>query len=238
MAVTMESLNEKWTGIISCPLDIPKIEPDNWNDFWEIWNREKGPTFNRTRAAAPVLWNGLDLIEIGKTQRNKYESTYSPQLAESCVKMMASIREHMPYINIARCRLWESIEVIKPHRDKNKEARDRMPLPAQFRSMLSDTNPSPTFYLSPVLNENETPQEGVVAREIAFKSGKRYYIDSMLEDTNSFVFDGTKVYHGSDYDPQYSKIILVLGGRLDLEKYDDIMERSSKKYANRVMRLA
>ena len=29
--------------IIATPLDIPKLEPDDWATFWDLWNTHSGP---------------------------------------------------------------------------------------------------------------------------------------------------------------------------------------------------
>jgi len=42
------------------------------------------------------------------------------------------------------------------------------------------------------------------------------------------------VINGSDYDPNYAKILMVVNGIMDLDRYDDLLSRSIKKFENQV----
>jgi len=65
--------------LIYTPVDLPKIEPDNWDIFWDIWNEHKD-YLEKTKHNAKTslvslgkntVWTGLDIfkrknIETGK----------------------------------------------------------------------------------------------------------------------------------------------------------------------------
>jgi hypothetical protein len=51
-------IDHKWTAIPWIPLDVPKIEPDDWDLFWKLWD-EKHATVGRPDLAGQNYWEGL-----------------------------------------------------------------------------------------------------------------------------------------------------------------------------------
>ena len=52
-------------------------------------------------------------------------------------------------------------------------------------------------------------------------------------DTNSFAWNNLRSRHGSTYDASKRKILLIASpGELDLDRYEDLLERSVAKYGD------
>lgn len=230
--ITEQQLGEKWSGVAAVQLDIPPIVPDDWAAFWQIWNAEKaraqriGADRNNT---GPGGWVGLDLISaLGK---NSFQQPVVPELADACPRMMATILEHFPFTSLRLVRLWQSIVPIRPHREGSP---NRFQYPSEFRTMLHDTNVRPTFYMTPVLDHAHADSEP--AKAAAKLTGVRHYVDA--KPGESFIFNGETAYHGAEYDPGHHKILVIVKGDLDLDRYDDLMTRSVLKHGAGAIRMS
>lgn len=229
--ITQEQLGKKWRGVTATVLDIPDIVPDDWDTFWQIWNAEKarsrriGADRNNT---GPGGWVGLDLIHA--QGKNSFEQPIVPELAEACPRMMSNIIQHFPFSSLRLVRLWQSIVPIKPHREGNP---NQFQYPSEFRTMLHDTNTRPTFYMTPVMDHANADSEPAKAE--AKLNGRRHYVN--VAPGESFIFNGETAYHGAEYDPGHHKILVIVKGDLDLDRYDDLMQRSVDRFPERVMRL-
>jgi hypothetical protein len=70
-----------------------------------------------------------------------------------------------------------------------------VPAPVAIRSLIYDTNPSPTFKL----RFNETGEQ----RHVPY-----------TKERNTFAFNNLKFAHGADYHPEYYKILMKSFGRV------------------------
>lgn len=225
-------LSGKYGNIAYTPLDIPEVHPDSWQEFWEIWNAERDFLERRWSDRNNVgtkHWLGMEIWEDTNSEKRAWAMPYSQRMRDANPHMMSTIQEHMPFSKIGTVRLWRSVEEIWPHREGNPSLYLH---PMEVRVMLADSNPVPTFYLTPVQNRLNADFES--ARYLAREEGNRLYMNPSKEN-NSFVFNCETCYHGSDYDPNYAKILMVVNGVMDLDRYDDLMSRSIKKFADRVI---
>lgn len=171
----------------------------------------------------------MDLISaLGK---NSFEQPVVPELIGACPVMMDTILKHFPFTSLRLVRLWQSIVPIKPHREGSP---NRFQYPSEFRTMLHDTNVRPTFYMTPVKDPASADSEP--AKLEAKLNGVRHYVNVSLGE--SFIFNGETAYHGAEYDPGHSKILMIVKGDLDLDRYDDLMQRSVDKYGPIVLESA
>lgn len=231
--ITHEQLGNKWRNTAAAKLDMPPIVPDDWAAFWYIWHAEKararrvGADRNNT---GPGGWVGIDLLPPDQSGKPRsFEQPYAPALAEACPNMMRTIREHFPIRDIKIIRLWQSIVEIKPHREGWFPNSFRYP--SEFRAMIHDENVRPTFYLLPITDPENADSE--TAKANAKLLHERQYVDA--KPGEAFVFNGETAYHGAEYDPGHSKILMIVKGPLDLDKYDDLMTRSVKKHGSIIM---
>lgn len=264
--LTIDDLNERWGDITALPLDLPYIQPDDWNTFWDIWKRDRDYTVRnaeRMNVGTSRPWLGIDLIDNSAANR-AYIQPYSADMAAALNGMIKLIEDCFPFQSLSQIRLWQNVIEILPHRDLNvgnttghwtpvpggndaivgnttgpgrKQPRHVKLFPNAFRIMLMDNNPRPTFYLTAAPNgEDFAPGDNVEDIKKALRSAQRHYV-RLPSGRNSFVFADAAAYHGADLLPGHSKILVVLKGRLDRERYDDLMVRSMHRYQDYAIKI-
>lgn len=174
--------------LIFTPMDLPKIEPDNWDVFWDIWNTHSAPLTkvnqNTETSIAPIgsddIWTGIDIY-------NKYNNTmpYTAPYVDiehalpNMYKALLSIST-----DVYRVRLLQSQTNILAHTDNNK---DRWNIRA---FLYGDTAPNQWYFTKPYDSH-----------------GERTYI-KMPTDTNWFMYNDKYCWHGTDFEPNHKKILI------------------------------
>lgn len=198
--------------IVATPLDIPRIEPDDWNTFWEIWNTHSNyltKTFTNVGSeidpkSAPKIWIGLDLFDLwqgGSAWRAPfYDAT------KLFPKMFKTIFDlNIP--SLYRVRLLSSRMPVLAHSD---DMADRW----NIRAFLHHPSEEQQWYFT-------RPGD---------RHGERYYLKS-APDTNWFAYNDKFSWHGTDYDEKNQKILLQLYSGY-VKTNDDLIQRSFKKYSS------
>lgn len=234
-------LGEKYKGIVALPLALPRFELDSVEDFWRIWNEEQARVDRQHIDRGAVgkdpskvskeytQWDGLAMYEdqelLGKAA---WVTKISPAMAESQSNYIKSIFDLLPFAKIRSIRLWSSNCTIPAHYDGNMpSALDGvMRFPTEIRIMLDDKNPKETFYLTPVTKHK--PHTEIPAED-------RYYV-KLPADSNTFAWNNEDYLHGSDYNPEYKKILVVVKGWVDLDRLEKLLDKSIEQYPNFVMR--
>lgn len=194
--------------IVFTPLDLPSIEPDNWDTFWSIWNEHSDWVvkrgISRTESLTPVgannVWRGLDIFS---------NNSMVPAWTAPYFDISASLpRMHEQLMNLGipgvkLIRLLSSKCPFGAHTDDNRDI-------WVVRAMLHSTAPKPQWYFT----RPKDPQ------------GDRTYIQ-MPSDTNWFSYNDLHCWHGTEYDPNNEKILLQL---YFYEPIIDIVNRSIEKY--------
>lgn len=177
--------------IIYTPLDLPKIEPDNWDTFWDIWNQHSGnlvkTVSNGAHSDSAVgrndVWRGLDIytnpnisIKPGWTAPFYDIKPRLPKLYNTLISL--------PINGVRRIRLVSSMMKVDPHSD---DVRDTWVARAYFH------------YTAP-------KEQWFFTRPGDFH-GKRTYITRPSE-TNWFSYNDLHCWHATDYSEEYPKILL------------------------------
>ena len=232
-------LIEKYKGIVALPLALPKFELDDVDEFWQIWNKELTTVarqhFDRGAIGkdAPSLeftqWNGLALYE-DETLLDKaaWVTALSPALANSQPKLIKSIFDRLPFVRIRSIRLWSAKRNVNAHYDGNMPVTldGQLRFPTEIRIMIDDTNPTETFWLTS--STKYKPQQPVLL-------GDRHYV-RLPADTNTFVWNNEDYLHGADYNTNYSKVLAVIKGWIDVSKLEILLDQSIEQYPNYVLR--
>lgn len=194
--------------LIFTPVDLPKIEPDDWDIFWDIWNTHSAPLIkvnqNTEFSDAPIgtseIWTGLDIYK----KYNNVMPYTAPffDIKELLPNMYSQLLTHAS--NLYRVRLLQSQVSIKSHTDNNTERWN-------LRAFLQNSEAYTQWYFT-------KPHES---------QGERTYI-KMPQDTNWFMYNDKHCWHGTDYDPDDKKILLqaYYFGSLS----DELLSRSTAKY--------
>lgn len=190
------------------PIDLPKIEPDNWEVFWNIWNTHSEPLVkvkqNTDLSIAPVgsshIWTGLDVYKKFNNQM-PYIAPYV-DISKLLPNMYNQLLDIAP--NLYRVRLLQSQVNIASHTDNNINFWN-------LRAFLHNTSSYTQWYFT-------KPNDSL---------GERTYIN-MPDDTNWFMYNDKHCWHGTDYDPNNKKILLqafCIGSPMN-----NLLDKSSIKY--------
>jgi hypothetical protein len=229
------TIDHKWTGISWTPLDVPKIEPDNWDLFWELWNA-KHKVVGRPDIEGQNYWEGLCIWLHPNIDPNtfNYSGTAIDDWSKHFPKMFEQIKNSMPFTYIEKIVLWKNVKEVHAHFDPDKVV---YPFPDSLRVMLWDTNTEPTFYMTkwPARSEtyNPTPvterkgSRGYGIKPLVPPLEQRRYV-KLPEDTNTFLFNNGAFIHGADF--AQPKIIMAIKGNPDIYKWLKSLESSYNKY--------
>jgi hypothetical protein len=232
-------LNEKYKGIISLPLALPKFELDNADEFWKIWDSQN-ETVRRQhidRGADGIdgasmdyqQWNGIAMYEMPSVLKDAaWLTTVSKELADSQPTYLKSILGILPFTKVRSIRLWSNHKVIPAHYDGNLPSSidGKMRFPTEIRLMLHDENPIETFYLTPA---NKYPPHTDIPLH------DRYYV-KLPNDTNTFAWNNEDYLHGADFNPKYKKILVVIKGWVHLGRLEELLDASLEKYPDFILR--
>lgn len=189
-------------NFISCVLDIPPIEPDDWNLWWQIWQSsskfiEKETNFNGKDSG----WRGL---EIYRSHNYTYDC-YSPSITfidlQTVFPRMFKQIFQLP-IKLNYVRALQSIRAFSPHKDtfgKNF---------ISLRSIIYDENPNPTFY---------------------YIENKKIY-QRLPKTSNTWIAYDSRCLHGTDFNKNYKKIMFYLWGEWEQDKGEELVKRSLELY--------
>ena len=176
--------------IVYTPLDLPKIEPDDWNVFWDIWNQYSDKLIkvrsNGTHSNAIVgrsdIWQGLDIYK--NSSFNVWQAQFY-DIKEQLPKLYNTLIS-LPISNIQLIRLVSSNLQVDPHSDNVKDT-------WVARAYFHYTSPNEQWFFT-------KPGDYY---------GERSYITRPTE-TNWFAYNDKYCWHATDYNPEYPKILLQI----------------------------
>lgn len=212
-------MNEDFAdNILGAPLDLPRFEPDNWDDFWNIWHTD-ATKFVRVTADAQGNnsrepgWKGLvwdfnrpdtkDAFTMFSTTVKDYSSVFPG--------WRRSMEEHFPF-TIRRISFLSNYHAIGPHRD-GQVLTDHLPYAPAVRILLVDENSVPTFWLSKYRSQYAS----------------KFYID-LPPETNSFVYHNMKTYHAADYHGRQKILMMLIFDQIDEQAWRKLLIRSYQKW--------
>lgn len=199
--------------LLALPLDLPKFEPDNWDTFWHIWNRDSRQYKRLQPDSAgnnnPIPhWEGFcwEWTDTPQTMFDVVCGDYSNDFPK-----LKSQLEELP-LTIVRIMFQSNLIVIPLHRDGNP-ATDHLSYATSFRSLIYDENDRETFYIN---HSRMAP-------------GEKFYV-KLPEDTNSFVYNNPKVRHAADYLSKKKILMHFVCKDFDEERWFKLLESSYEKY--------
>lgn len=198
---------------IFTPADLPRLEPDDWGVFWDIWDKHadwltkvKKSQLRSAEVGINNVWKGFDIY---KTQMSVDWLAPYHDISQSLPNMFKLIMSCHPHIY--RARFIQSKTAIMPHTDDNTNK-------WTIRALLhSPAKQSQWFFTQPVPGAKD-----------------KTYI-TMPQDTNWFMYNDRYAWHGSDYDENNEKILLQIYA---YSTPQDLLNRSLEKYKNYVIEFA
>jgi hypothetical protein len=175
--------------IVATPLNLPRIEPDNWDIFYKIWNEHSGPVkkikvnnnpFYTKEIGDDTAWQGLDIYK--KTNINLALDAPYFNIKHELPIMFNSI-ENLPIKNIYSVRILQSKIEVLPHTDRNKDE-------WAVRAFLQYTDTNPQWYFTDQVNLKT-----------------RHFLN-LPNDTNWFAYNDASCLHGTVYNPLHPKLLV------------------------------
>lgn len=188
---------------ISCVLDIPKIEPDNWNLWWELWNLNKKPVkkIEQNHNKSFVEWEGFEIFRKDTVEPTTLYDFYYFNLEKYFPKMFLSISK-LP-LTVKNIIAVSSKNFVLPHTDFNKKNF------YSIRCMLFNNNLNSTFYY--------------------YKNYKKVY-QELPNTSNTWIYNDSIYPHGTDFNSKFFKILLIISGEIIEDKMSMLIEQSIRKY--------
>lgn len=194
---------------ISIPLDLPKIIPNNWNEWFKVWEKNKKlvKKVQATKNLGGILWYGFDIYvkkNVDPDDIIKYhcENVNCPELFNSLFDNL----DKFP-MDIYVVRVLESLLPVQPHHDYAIDSNFH-----SIRSLLySDTTELSWYY-------QKNNQEKI-------------YL-TLPTETNTWYYNDLKVKHGTDLRQGHKKQLIMYRGVIKENQLDDLLKKSMDKYSN------
>ena len=187
--------------IISNVLRMPKLEPIDWNSWWEFWEKNAKPLhkrFNNHNGGnnGIIIWRGFDAYRSDTFDPNT--TPYHSELVD-CHSVLPNIAEHISKlpIRVHLVRILQSLTFIKPHSDFQQTTQANR----QIRTLLFDDNPRKTFY---------------------YVHKNKIIYQSLPDNSNTWMFRDDLVLHGSEHYSGYRKILITFYGDGDTQWIDEV----------------
>lgn len=195
--------------LIYTPVDLPKIEPDNWEVFWDIWNTysnylektQPNAKSSLVKVGKNTIWRGLDIFQKKHTIKTSYQAPFFD--IKDRLPNMYQFFESLDTFGIYRIRLVQSTVNMVAHTDDDFDK-------WHLRAYLYYTSNKEQWYFT-------KPNDAY---------GERTYIE-LPATTNWFMYNDKYCWHGTDYDENHKKILLQV---FALETPQDLLQRSIEKY--------
>jgi hypothetical protein len=213
-----EELEQAYGKYHYVPFDLPIIQANDQGKFVQWYFDISAPAVKKTHNLANpdgVGNNHFRTLNSDSADNEVWTKKYAPEIFKEFPELKEQILEYFPITKLNLWRMWSSTAEILNHRDDDS----LIDCPAAIRVKLYEENPQETLWI----REDDEPWNKFVL--------------PTLTDTNSFAWNNLRVYHGSNYNPEYKKIlwIITLDDNLNCNKYVDLMDRSISKYKNLII---
>ena len=225
----MYELGNKYRPIRWLPLDIPRFDIGDVDEFKEIWDQQCHDVV-RVKPDVAEPWskehhplgtssswytsqfNGLHLYHHPQIpiETNTFAAKMYTGKVPLFERLVEQAMEYFPVHTATAIFIWESRSAIPPHRDRGAFWK----CPTDWRVMLHDENTEPTLYVSDI------------------EKGDTHFID-LPPDTNSFCWSNGTQVHGSIYKGK-RKFLLAVSAYQHSGKTDDLISRSITKYRDKL----
>lgn len=224
----IKHLESKFGNVCLTPLDVPTIRALDHEKFVEWFNAVAKPSVkqNSDVATKDVGYSKFRSIDLVPSCADTSQSVWSKNPVNDFPTLWPDIweqmHEYLPFTSITGFTIWNSTEDILPHRDPGAFT----DFPVAFRILLNDSTPEPNLIVGECF-PNQDP----------FNLSNQKAFNNKL-DTNCLTWNNLRTMHWSKKIPSHDKILLIMlpwANKLDLKKYEDLMDRSLSKYQTEVL---
>lgn len=188
--------------ILMTPLNIPKIVPNNWDEWWSVWNTHSKviTKARKNHNDTEGLWKGLDLYTSSQYQ---IPIVYTAPHAPSCPvieDLINQIRKHIPIV-LFKVRVIENLDVVLPHADHHYPKEE-------LRGFLWNEYEEPVWTF-----EHDSIRKPLV----------------LPDSTNTWYYKDYPMKHSSIHTPNKSKGVLVIYG-IPRVNFNEFIEHSAETF--------
>jgi hypothetical protein len=208
MTIPIDQYPQLIKSFSSMVLDLPVIEPDNWDNWWAWWGQHSKPLTKiySSRNGDPGLnhWHGVQIYGT--------DEGFDPWDIKTvdCQKEFPKMFENIFKIpmDIQRIRAVTSKGMFTPHKDHN------FPL-LSCRVNVFDNNPKSTFGY------------------VGFTDKPRsFYLQQLPKTSNTWIYNDHIQDHTTFYNPKHFKILFMLLGRWRSDELNTLIDQSIETYPN------
>ena len=188
--------------ILMTPLAMPKIVPNNWDEWWDVWHKHSAVVTKtyKNHNDTQGLWKGLDLYN---STRYPITTIYSAPPAPKCAvidDLVNQVRNSIPIIP-TKIRVIENLDVVLPHSDHPYEKEE-------LRSFLWNEYDEPVW-------------------EFEYKGIKKQLV--LPESTNTWYYKDYPMTHSSIHKAGKSKGVLIVYG-IQKPEFQEFVKDSADKF--------
>lgn len=193
--------------IVSFPIDIPPVVPDDWNRWWTLWSKESVTLTKETRNHnfSQACWKGFNVYVKHGIDTSRYDTYNVPNV--NCPELFKSFFDTIDKfpLELHMMRIVSSFANVSPHYDLPKDSKENV----SIRSLMHDNNIFPNFYY-------------------LIKNKKKY--QQLPIETNTWAYYDKKVKHGSNFYQGYNKILIMYFGITKHTLIKDYQNVAQQKY--------
>lgn len=190
------------------PLDIPRIEPSNWDEWWSVWNTYAGPAIKVGTNHNTVLeedtrsmWKGLVLYRDNNqySDGEVYRLPLAPQLpaVNDIVKQIADAFPN----NVYSITVLENLRQVPFHTD----------------------SPDTSYHVSTILWSTNTLVNWILLED------NEVHVPKLPDDTNTFAYLDNPMQHCAVHHPTHSTGLIQIK-LLDKSLLKSLIKESTEKY--------
>lgn len=196
-------------SLISAPIKFPRIEPNNWEKWWDLWYKEASwirKIEANHNGMSGIPWRGFDVYVKNGIDPLQYR--YDAKNL-NCPEIFSSLFDNLDNfpMDIYVMRVLSSTSPVFPHSDANRPA-------TGIRTLLYDNNVRHNFY---------------------YMFGNKKVYQRLPEDTNTWMYNDHKSKHGTDFYQGHSKILIAYYGKIKDEVLDKNLEENLQNYNDYVI---
>jgi len=197
-------------SMISSPIAFPKIVPNDWDRWWKLWEKEAAPAIKvlKNHNTTNANWIGLNVYVKEGVDSVAY-SNYKIKTV-NCPELFSTLFDNIdkfPF-DISIMQIVSSRGLVTPHNDNTNPK-------ISIRSMLADTNFTPTFYYN-------------------IGGDKKY--QTLPSDTNTWVYHDNKYKHGSDYYYGHTKHLIIYHGTAKRDLLEQNLLSCHNQYSDYIIK--
>jgi hypothetical protein len=207
---------KKYGKYLLVPLALPIFEVPDSDHFMYWWKKYaiRPVKQHGDYVASGTGYSPFESIDLVQKVGNDWNlNLQTDNFKQEFPYLWQQFYDQLPCDDLLVINLWSSVQPFTEHRD----SAEMIDAPNSFRIKLYDENPEETLF---VFDNPITPYR---CEEPVFFP--------RIPTTNSYMWNNLRVKHGSVYVPGYKKVLAVIVGLVNPDRYESLMKKSIETYS-------